>query len=101
AEGVFPEVERPDPFLSEDLRVALGLDSRLAREQASLFYQAVTRTDLHLLITRPYLSDDGENWEASPFWNEVLNLFDEAAMQRIRLDDPRSLTDAASSQELL
>jgi ATP-dependent helicase/DNAse subunit B len=101
SEGVFPEVERPDPFLTEDLRAALRLDSRLEREQASLFYQAVTRTDLHLLITRPYLSDDGENWEASPFWNTVKGLFEENAVQRIRPDDPRPLVDAASSQELL
>lgn len=101
AEGVFPEVERPDPFLTEDLRATFELDSRLGREQTSLFYQAVTRTDSNLLITRPYLSEDGENWEASPFWNAVLNLFGEDAMQRIRPDDPRPLANAASSQELL
>lgn len=101
SEGVFPEVERPDPFLTEDLRATLGLDSRLDRDQASLFYQAVTRTDSHLLITRPYLSEDGENWEASPYWNAVMNLFDDDVVQKIRPDDPRSLVDAASSQELL
>lgn len=101
SEGVFPEVERPDPFLTEDLRVTLGLDSRLDRDQASLFYQAVTRTDSHLLITRPYLSESGENWEASPYWNAVSNLFDDDAVQKIRPDDPRPLADAASSQELL
>jgi ATP-dependent helicase/DNAse subunit B len=101
SEGIFPEVERPDPFLTEDLRAALGLDSRLEREQGSLFYQAVTRTDAQLLITRPYLSDDGENWEASPFWNAVKNLFKKEAVQKIRPDDARPLADAASSQELL
>ncbi len=101
SEGVFPEVERPDPFLTEDLRAALGLDSRLEREQASLFYQAVTRTDQRLLITRPYLSEDGEKWEESPFWNAVTNLFEKSAVQKIRPDDPRPLNDAASSQELL
>ncbi|HKJ38457.1 MAG TPA: PD-(D/E)XK nuclease family protein, partial [Anaerolineales bacterium] len=101
SEGVFPEVERPDPFLTEDLRATLGLDSRLDRDQASLFYQAVTRTNSHLLITRPYLSDDGEDWEASPFWNAVMNLFDDTVAQKIRPDDPRPLVEAASSQELL
>lgn len=101
SEGIFPEVERPDPFLTEDLRSALGLDSRLERDQASLFYQAVTRTDSCLLITRPYLSDDGENWEASPFWNAVKDLFEEGVVERIRPDTPRPLADAASSQELL
>lgn len=102
SEGVFPEVENPDPFLTEDLRAELGLDSRLEREQAGLFYQAVTRTDQHLLITRPYLSDDGEKWEPSPFWNAIRNLFDKNSVEKtIRPDDPRSLVDAASSQELL
>jgi len=102
SEGVFPEVENPDPFLTEDLRTELGLDSRLEREQAGLFYQAVTRTDQHLLITRPYLSEDGEKWEPSPFWNAIRNLFDKKSVEKtIRPDDPRSLVDAASSQELL
>jgi ATP-dependent helicase/DNAse subunit B len=101
SEGVFPEVERPDPFLTEDLRATLGLDSRLEREQASLFYQAVTRTNQYLFITRPYLSEDGEKWEESPFWNAVTNLFDKSAVKKIRPDDPRPLNDAASSQELL
>ena len=78
------------------------LDSRLEREQAGLFYQAVTRTDRHLLITRPYLSDDGEKWEPSPFWNATRNLFDKNSVEKtIRPDDPRLLVDAASSQELL
>jgi len=101
SEGIFPEVERPDPFLTEDLRETFGLDSRLQREQGSLFYQAITRANSHLLITRPYLSDDGETWEASPFWNAVKKLYEKEAMQTIRPDDPRPLADAASSQELL
>ena len=101
SEGIFPAVERPDPFLTEDLRAALGLESRLERDQASLFYQAVTRADARLLITRPYLSDDGENWEPSPFWNAVEQLFSKEAIKKLRPDDPRQLADAASSQEVL
>jgi ATP-dependent helicase/DNAse subunit B len=102
SEGLFPAVERTDPFLSETLRDELGLDSRLEREQASLFYQAVTRADAHLLLTRPYLSEDGEPWEPSPYWNAVASLFEkDTAAQIIHSDDSRPLTDAASSQELL
>jgi ATP-dependent helicase/DNAse subunit B len=102
SEGVFPSVEHADPFLSENLRASLGLDSRLDRDQASLFYQAVTRTDEHLLITRPYLSDDGEKWEASPYWNALLRLFEkDMVLQTIRPDDARALCQAASSQEVL
>lgn len=102
SEGLFPSVERPDPFLPESLREELGLDSRLEREQGSLFYQAVTRADTHLLLTRPYLSEDGEAWEPSPYWNAVASLFEEnTVLQKIRPDDPRPLADAASSHELL
>lgn len=101
SEGSFPEVERADPLLDENLRQGLGLELRLKREQASLFYQAVTRADQCLLITRPYLSDDGEDWEPSPFWKAVQNLFDDSAVVRFRPDDPRPLSEAASSQELL
>ncbi len=101
AEGVFPVIERSDPFLEEDLREALGLESRLQREQAGLFYQAITRADAHLLLTRPYLSEDGENWEASPFWKSTQALFDGSVIQKIKPDDLRPLSEAASSQELL
>lgn len=101
SEGVFPEVERPDPFLDEDLRAKLGLESRLNREQAGLFYQAITRADQMLLLTRPYLSEDGEDWEASPFWKEVQKRFTNNALKRVRPDDMPHLNEAASAQELL
>lgn len=101
SEGVFPQVERSDPFLDETLRQTLGLESRLNREQAGLFYQAVTRTDRYLLITRPYLTESGESWESSPFWKDVEKRFDQSALKVIRPNDPLTLNDAASSQELL
>lgn len=101
SEGEFPVNEHPDPFLDENLRDSLGLEQRLKREQAGLFYQAVTRTDHYLLITRPYLSDDGEKWEASTFWKSIQQLFDTSVVNTIRPDDPRPLIEAASSQELL
>jgi ATP-dependent helicase/DNAse subunit B len=101
SEGVFPVLERPDPFLDEQLRKALGLESRLQREQPGLFYQAATRADRFLLLTRPYLADDGERWEASPYWKAVLALLPEHAENTIRPDDTRSLNDAASPEEAL
>jgi inactivated superfamily I helicase len=101
AEGMFPQVERPDPFLDELLRQRLGLEPRLNREQAGLFYQAVARADQYLLITRSYLTESGEDWEASPFWKDVQKRFDRTALKVVRPDDISSLNDAASSQELL
>ena len=100
SEGLLPVVEREDPFLDEATRAALGLESRLGREQPGLFYQAVTRADARLLLTRPYLADDGEAWEASPFWRAVERILAKPP-RRIRPEDPRPLQEAGSPQELL
>ncbi|MFV2043724.1 MAG: PD-(D/E)XK nuclease family protein [Anaerolineales bacterium] len=100
SEGLLPEVEREDPFLDESTRQALGLEPRLGREQAGLFYQALTRADARLLLTRPYLAEDGEAWQPSPFWQAVEALLAESP-RRIRPEDPRPLADAGSPQELL
>ncbi|MHC1740618.1 MAG: PD-(D/E)XK nuclease family protein [Anaerolineaceae bacterium] len=101
SEGSFPANERPDPFLDEELRKPLGLELRLQREQAGLFYQAVTRADQYLLLTRPYLSEDGEEWEESAYWKAVSSLLEKSAVTRVSPDTPRPLCEAASTQELL
>jgi ATP-dependent helicase/DNAse subunit B len=100
SEGLFPEVEREDPFLSEDVRNQLGLEGRLGREQGGIFYQIITRADEHLFITRPYLAEDGEYWEASPYWSDVVELIDEDPIT-LRHESPRALSEAGSSGELL
>lgn len=101
SEGLFPIVENPDPFLDEELRRDLGLETRLQREQASIFYQAFTRADSYLLLTRPYLSEDGEAWEASPYWLSVKDLFEENAILKVQSGTIRPQANAASTQELL
>jgi ATP-dependent helicase/DNAse subunit B len=101
SEGLFPEVENPDPFLDENLRRDLGMESRLQREQTSIFYQAFTRADEYLLITRPYLIDDGSPWEASPYWLAAKRLFTDSALMKIKADTPRAQAEAASAQELV
>jgi len=100
SEGLFPEVEREDPFLSEELRAELGLEPRLQREQGGLFYQAVTRSDRFLLLTRPTMAEDGERWEPSPFWTSARLLFTDEPVV-VRPDAPRALADAASAEEVL
>ncbi len=101
AEGVVPQVERTDPFFSEADRQMFGLEPRLDRQQAGVFYQALTRSDRFLLLTRPYLAADGEPWEPSPYWTEVQKLLPAKACQRVRPDDSRPLEEAGSIQELL
>jgi ATP-dependent helicase/DNAse subunit B len=101
SEGLFPVVENPDPFLDEALRKDLGLEPRLGRHQASTFYQAFTRADTHLLLTRPYLTDEGENWEPSIFWESTKKLFSKSAIMKLSPSKPLVQADAASTQELL
>ena len=101
SEGLFPVVEHPDPFLDEDTRADLGLDPQLGREQASTFYQAFTRAERHLLLTRPYLADHGESWDPSPYWASATSLFSESALQKVSPGTARQQSEAASPQELL
>lgn len=79
SDGEFPKQEREDIFLRESDRAALrgrglSLETRLHGDEATFFYQAVTRGRQRLLLTRPYLAEDGQAWEASPFWAEVRRL---------------------------
>ena len=101
SEGLFPVVENPDPFLDEDLRKDLGLEPRLGRHQASTFYQAFTRSNIHLLLTRPYLTEEGENWEPSIYWESTKKLFSISAIMKLSPSKPLVQADAASTQELL
>jgi ATP-dependent helicase/DNAse subunit B len=101
SEGQFPVVESPDPFLDEALRQRLKMDPRLGREQAGTFYQAFTRADDYLLLTRSYLSEDGEKWEPSPYWNSVQSLFVENSCEKIQPSASRPQADACSPEELL
>lgn len=101
SEGLFPEVENPDPFLDEMLRQDLGMESRLQREQAGIFYQAFTRADEYLLLTRPYLIEDGSPWEASPYWLATKKIFAEKSLLKASAGIPRQQVNAASPQELV
>lgn len=101
SEGLFPVVENPDPFLDETLRRDLKMEPRLGREQSSIFHQAFTRAEEHLLITRPHLAEDGEKWDPSPYWNSVKSLFTEDSCKKIQQATPQPQADACSPEELL
>ncbi len=105
SEGLFPAPLSEEPFLSDAERAelhagGLALEPRLRSDQQTLFYEAVTRASEFLLLTRPYLADDGERWEASPYWNAALSLFD-TQPQSVRADAALPATEAASPLELL
>jgi ATP-dependent helicase/DNAse subunit B len=105
AEGDFPHPEREDILLREGDRRALAqaglttLETRLRGDEITFFYQAITRARKKLLLCRPYLADDGQTWEASPYWEEVRRLVD-VPLKHIRPEDPRPLAEVASPEEL-
>jgi ATP-dependent helicase/nuclease subunit B len=97
AEGEFPRAATEDPLLPESDRAMLKLSPRLSGDEVTFFYEAVTRATEKLLLTRPYLADDGQPWEESPYWKHIRELID---VEPARSDAPLSQADAASFAEL-
>ena len=77
-EGSLPRRSPATPFIDDDERRRLG--PRLRRADAVtrdryLFYTACTRPTERLYLVREAASDEGSPREASPFWEEVVELF--------------------------
>ena len=100
AEGLMPETEKEDALLYESIRKRLNLERLLERNQIGNFYQLITRADGRMLITRPYMTDNGEDWQPSPYWNTIVELI-ENEPKRINVEAGLALQDAASVHELL
>ncbi len=104
SEGEFPATEREDPLLRESDRAllrerGLSLEPRLRGEEVTLFYEAITCAQERLLLCRPYLADDGQGWEPSPYWRHLRLLVD-APLRRVRPEE-MSPDEAASPQEFV
>ena len=72
---------------------------RLRGDEVTFFYQAITRATDRLLLTRPYLAADGQPWEPSPYWSQVLQLFDQPIVRKVRPEDHLAPEEAASAIE--
>ena len=77
-EGSLPRRSPATPFLDDDERRGVGdrlrRGDQVARDRY-LFYTACTRPTERLYLVRQAASDEGSPKEASPFWEEVLQLF--------------------------
>ncbi|MFB0533996.1 MAG: PD-(D/E)XK nuclease family protein [Anaerolineae bacterium] len=105
SEGEFPQAEQEDTLLRESDRLALRdggllIEPQLQGDEVTFFYEAVTRAREKLLLCRPYLADDGQQWEPSPYWEQVRRLID-APVEHVRPEDPLPASEAASPQELV
>ncbi len=110
SEGEFPQAEREDVLLRETDRAmlrdrGLAIEPRLRGDEVTFFYQAMTRATDRLLLSRPYLAEDGQPWEPSPYWSQVLQLFDQPIgsigpiVRKVRPEDPLAPAEAASPIE--
>lgn len=104
AEGEFPQAEREDVLLRETDRAVLrdrglAIEPQLRGDEVTFFYQAITRATDRLLLSRPYLAEDGQAWEPSPYWLQVRRLFDQPIERKVRPEDVLAPDQAASSIE--
>ena len=104
SEGEFPQAEREDVLLRETDRAVLrdrglAIEPQLRGDEVTFFYQAITRATDRLLLSRPYLAEDGQAWEPSPYWLQVRRLFDQPIVRRVRPEDVLPIDQAASSIE--
>lgn len=104
AEGEFPQAEREMPLLRESDRAALRergvqIEPRLRGDEVTIFYEAVTRAREQLLLCRPYLADDGQQWEASAYWREAHQLCGEPDPVTVRPEDRLPPDQIASAAE--
>jgi hypothetical protein len=106
SEGEFPQAEREDVLLRESDRAALRerglpIEPKLRGDEVTFFYQAVTRARDRLLLCRPYLADDGQSWEPSPYWLQTWHLLGQPSIRRVRPEDPLTPGEAASPNEFI
>jgi len=104
AEGEFPQAEREMPLLRDADRAALSargarLEPHLRGDEITLFYEAVTRAREQLLVSRPYLADDGQAWEPSTYWRQLWELLGRPEAVRVRPEDPLPAAAVASAAE--
>ncbi len=81
AEGEFPAVLKEDPLLRDADRRRLNaagasLPLSTDSDEVEFFYETITRAWAKLLLTRPRLADNGAEWQASAYWEEVRRLVD-------------------------
>ena len=111
-EGTLPRRGGGSPFLDDDARRALDEGgARLERpdpveNDRYLFYTACTRGSQRLYLVREAADDDGSPREASPFWHDVVALFDIEDVRRWTRRRPLSaltwpLEDAPTERERL
>lgn len=112
SEGQFPVRAPEDPLYLDSERAAMvgqhGYALNLRAEQVdetSLFYEMVCLAQSTLTLTRSYIDDRGEEWQASPYWRAVREKMPDLpsglAVERIPISPALAIEAAASIPDLL
>lgn len=103
SEGEFPTRPPADKLHapSERENHPLPLIRYSSANDASLWWQVVSNVTQQLILTRPYIDENGAIWPASPYWEEIKDCFTNLTIEKMRIaEHPRPQT-AASQNELL
>lgn len=106
SEGEFPAATPEDALYLDTERQQLnaqGIDLATraeAADESSLFYELVSLARQRLMLTRPYIDDNGAEWPASPYWRAVRETV-LTSTQRLPIAQRPSLDEAAYPAEVM
>ena len=99
AESVFPSAVAEDVIIDQSLQNRLKIPLSADIDQSGLLIQVLSRADEKLLISRPCITDAGDEWEESLYWSAIRQIVPENTIRHIRSSTKRSLSEAASEDE--
>ncbi|NJL05037.1 MAG: hypothetical protein HC911_09050 [Chloroflexaceae bacterium] len=103
-DGDYPQTPSELPFYTRSERAMLRRDGITLpmphpADERTLFYEAVTRANAHLILSRPYLDERGNILPASPYLHAVEQLYHAASITYERIT-AGALPTAATAQSL-
>ncbi|GAP39731.1 PD-(D/E)XK nuclease family protein [Flexilinea flocculi] len=98
-ESIFPSAVAEDVIIKKEFQDLLQIPVSADNDQSGLLIQILSRADEKLLISRPCITDAGDEWEESLYWNAIRQIVPENTVQRIRSSTKRPLSEAASEDE--
>lgn len=103
SEGEFPSRPEVDVFYAPAEREDFPLPIRrhIPAHYTSLFWQVINNVESNLTLLRPYIDENGAEWQPSPYWDAVKACFVDLPVVRIPIAEDIKIQDAASQSELL
>ncbi len=102
SEGEFPSAPPIDVLYAPGEREThpLPLVRFSPTDEASLWWQVLGNVRRRVILTRPYIDENGAPWQASPYWEAVLDSFKDLSVDTIPINDYPKVDTASSLHEL-